>query len=320
MTSRVWDGAARRFRRRLADGSGPISIASPAPKPGRRTLRGIDAVVNASGALQTGARDRLADSQGRAITALIAACEAAGVRRFVQISAPGANPQASTAFMRTKAAADARLKASSLDWTILRPGLVIGRDAYGGTALIRALAAFPLIVPLVRPCGQIQTVAMDEVARLAAIAAAGEIGPRIDLDLVEARPHELREIVLAHRAWLGLAPPRAVAALPGRHGAAGRLARRRVRLAGLAIAAALDRAQGDARGCAGRSGDPPGRCSDGGSPAWTRRSPPLPAGAAGPESGPPVPAAAAGHCEPRHALARIGPDRAGADGCSPRQS
>ena len=91
---------------------------------------------------------------------MIAACEAAGISRFVQISAPGATAAASTEFMRSKAAADARLKASSLDWTILRPGLVIGRDAFGGTALIRALAAFPLVVPLIRPCGQIQTIAL----------------------------------------------------------------------------------------------------------------------------------------------------------------
>ena len=178
-------------------------------------LRGIDAVVNASGALQTGARDRLGESQARAIVALVAACEEAGVSRFVQISAPGATLQASTEFMRTKAMADARLKASSLDWTILRPGLVIGRDAYGGTSLIRALAAFPLIVPLIRPCGRIQTVAMDDVARVAAMAVAGEVGPRIDLDLVEAQPHEMREIVLAHRAWLGVKPPLAVVEFPG---------------------------------------------------------------------------------------------------------
>ncbi len=177
-------------------------------------LHGVEVVVNASGALQTGARDRLGDSQGRAIIALVDACEAAGVRRFVQISAPGATGEASTEFMRSKAAADARLKASSLDWTILRPGLVIGRDAFGGTALIRALAAFPLIVPLIRPCGRIQTVALDDVARVAALAAAGELGPRLDLDLVEAQAHEMREIVLAHRAWLGLGPPAAVLAMP----------------------------------------------------------------------------------------------------------
>ena len=178
-------------------------------------LRNVDAVVNASGALQTGARDRLGESQGRAIVALVAACEAAGVPRFVQISAPGATLRSSTEFMRTKASADARLKTASLDWTILRPGLVIGRDAHGGTALIRALAAFPLIVPLIRPCGRIQTVAMDDVARVAAMAVAGEIGPRRDLELVEAQPHAMREIVLAHRAWLGVRPPLAVVEFPG---------------------------------------------------------------------------------------------------------
>ena len=177
-------------------------------------VRGVAVVINASGALQTGARDRLGNSQDRAITALIHACKAAGVSRFVQISAPGATATASTAFMRTKAAADARLKASSLAWTILRPGLVIGRDAFGGTALIRALAAFPLIVPLIRPCGRIQTIALGEVARVAVMAAAVETGPRLDLDLVEERPHEMREIILAHRAWLGLAPPLAVVELP----------------------------------------------------------------------------------------------------------
>lgn len=178
-------------------------------------VRGMDAVINASGALQTGARDRLEDSQHRAIVALIAACEAAHVPRFIQISAPGATAQASTAFMRTKALADARLRGSSLGWTILRPGLVIGRDAFGGTALIRALAACPLIVPLVRRCGRIQTIAMDDVALIAVMAAAGEIATGIDVDLVEEQPHTVREIVLVHRAWLGLRPPRWVAELPG---------------------------------------------------------------------------------------------------------
>ena len=177
-------------------------------------LEGMNVVINASGALQTGARDRLRDSQGQAIVALIDACETAGVTRFVQISAPGAAMDSSTEFMRTKARADTHLKASTLDWTILRPGLVIGRDAFGGTALIRALAAFPLLVPLIRPCGRIQTVALDEVAQVAAGAACGEFGPRLDLDLVEAEPREMEEIVLAHRAWLGLAPPLAVVRPP----------------------------------------------------------------------------------------------------------
>ena len=64
-------------------------------------VRGVAVVINASGALQTGARDRLGNSQDRAITALIDACEAAGVSRFVQISAPGATATASSAAVTT---------------------------------------------------------------------------------------------------------------------------------------------------------------------------------------------------------------------------
>lgn len=175
-------------------------------------LDNFDAVINASGALQSGARDRLGDSQARAIIALIEACEAAGVRLFVQISAPGATVNASTEFMRTKAMADARLKASRLDWTILRPGLVIGRTAFGGTALIRALAAFPLIVPLVRTNARIHTVSLDDVAHAVVAALSGATGR--DVDLVEEHAHSLRKIVLSHRAWLGLPAPAAIIAFP----------------------------------------------------------------------------------------------------------
>ena len=50
----------------------------------------IDVVVNASGALQNGLKDKLETTQSAAIIALIEACEAAGLKRFIQISAPDA--------------------------------------------------------------------------------------------------------------------------------------------------------------------------------------------------------------------------------------
>ncbi|MXN63494.1 NAD(P)H-binding protein [Stappia sp. GBMRC 2046] len=108
-------------------------------------LEGVDAVINAAGALQDGARDSLSDIHERSIKALIKACESGGSQKFIQISAPGASATSSTAFYRTKAAADAALKESALAWLVLRPGVVIAPAAYGGTALLRALAAFPLV-------------------------------------------------------------------------------------------------------------------------------------------------------------------------------
>lgn len=175
-------------------------------------LSGVDAVVNAAGVLQDGLGDDVGRVQRDAVVALIGACEAQGVERFVQISAPGASASADTAFYRTKAAADAAVKASDLRWTILRPGLVLSADAYGGTRLIRMLAAFPWVQPLVLRAARVQTVAVDDVADGVALAVAGEVSG--DFDLAEGESHSLAELVLAVRRWLGFKAPVAVVALP----------------------------------------------------------------------------------------------------------
>ena len=180
----------------------------------RPHLANIDAVVNASGALQDGAKDNLAAVQDRAIRALVAACEADGVKRFIQISAPGAEPDADTAFLRTKAAADAALRASALDWTILKPGLVISANAYGGTALLRMLAAFPVVQPLVRADAPVQTVSARDVADAISFSLTSVETSRRSFDLVEREAHSLRDLVAAFRAWLGFPPASTVIALP----------------------------------------------------------------------------------------------------------
>jgi len=171
-------------------------------------LAGVDCVVNAAGALQDGARDDLAAVQQHAIIACVGACAKAGARRFVQISAPGVSASASTAFFRTKAAADAALKASSLDWVILRPALVFSRNAYGGTALLRTLAAAPLVQPLMFSAQAVQTVAMADVVEAVVMAVRGEAPAGTDADLAEDEPRTLGETVAALRAWLGFAPAR----------------------------------------------------------------------------------------------------------------
>lgn len=171
-------------------------------------LDGVEGVVNASGALQDGARDDLALSQDRAIRACIEACAKSSVAKFIQISAPGAVADATTAFMRTKANADAALRASGLNWTILKPGLVISAYAYGGTALIRMLTAFPFVQPLMSSQARIQTVAARDVADAVALALATDSMTRLDIDLVERQSHTLAEVVAAFRAWLGFAPAR----------------------------------------------------------------------------------------------------------------
>ena len=107
-------------------------------------LADIDAVVNCVGVLQDGIRDDVRRVQADATIALFAACEAAGVRRVVHVSAIGAEAGAPSDFARSKATAENDLARRDLDWAILRPALVLAPAAYGGTALLRAVAAFPL--------------------------------------------------------------------------------------------------------------------------------------------------------------------------------
>lgn len=166
-------------------------------------LNDVDAVVNAVGALQDGARDDVTAVQRDAMIALYAATESAGVTRFVQISAVGARSDAKTLFMRTKGEADAALAASRLDWTILRPGLVISPAAYGGTALLRGLASFPLITPTIAGGAPIQSVSVDDVADAVRVALVGDVPSRAAYDLVEDKAQSLDEVVGAWRASLG---------------------------------------------------------------------------------------------------------------------
>lgn len=176
-------------------------------------VAGMDVVVNAAGALQDGPRDRLDAIHRGAVMALVTACERADVSRFVQISAIGADVASTDVFFSTKARGDKAVASSSLEWTILRPGLVIAPAAYGGTALLRALAAFPGFIPAVMARQPIQTVAVADVMEAVSRAVAGSLPPHTAVDLVETDARSLADVLVAFRAWLGL-PPAGVVPMP----------------------------------------------------------------------------------------------------------
>ncbi|TPK72644.1 SDR family oxidoreductase [Mesorhizobium sp. B2-4-17] len=210
-------GQARRRRPRVqwiaADMSRLLSAADWIP-----LLAGVEVVVNAAGALQDGPRDQLDAIHRRSVAALIAACEQVGVNQLVQISAIGADIASDSTFFRTKAEGDRAVASSSLNWTILRPGLVIAPAAYGGTALLRALAASPAIIPVTLADRPIQTVSVTDVAEAVSRAVAGRLARGQIIDLVEQRARPLADVLLEFRAWLGLpkAPVVTVPAIVGR--------------------------------------------------------------------------------------------------------
>lgn len=184
------------------------------PEDWKALVADHDVIVNSAGALQNGLRDYLAAVQERAMLALYHAAGLAGGRLVIQISARLDGGGGDLAFLKTKGRADAALKFSGLDHVILRPALVVGRNAHGGTALLRALAAFPRYLPLMHGGRPVQTVALDDVAEAAARAVDGRIAAGADLDLAAEPVMTLEDAVTAHRKWLGLPAAKSVVNVP----------------------------------------------------------------------------------------------------------
>lgn len=171
-------------------------------------LEGMDAVVNCAGALQDGQRDDVIAVQSSAMQALYKAAPPGAL--IVQISARTDGAGKALPFLASKRAADTALANAGLPYVILRPAVVVGRHAYGGTALLRALAAFPLISPVANADSTIQFAALDDVTDAVSDALAGRIAPGSDIEIAGSQSYTLAEAVARFRNWLGLPDARTV--------------------------------------------------------------------------------------------------------------
>src|SRR5436190_215566 len=169
-------------------------------------LAGVEAVVNCAGVLQDSPRDSTRGVHVEGIGALFAACERLALRRVVHISAIGVDRQTPTGFSRTKLEADRALIERDLDWVILRPSVVLGPAAYGGSALFRGLAALP-ILPVIPDAGPLQIVQLDDIVATILFFLAPNAPSRVSLDLAGPEPLSFADIVRHYRRWLGWDEP-----------------------------------------------------------------------------------------------------------------
>ena len=207
---------ARSAGARLPEAAGCIVLdiaQATSPADWLPHLAGIDAVVNCAGVLQDSPRDFTAGVHADGAAALFAACEQAGARRVVQVSAIGVDRGAATVFARTKLAGDRVLMARNLEWVVLRPSVVVGRQAYGGSALFRGLAALP-IVPRMAGTGPLQVVQLDDLVRTVLFFLKPDSPNRIALEIAGPERLSLDEVLIAYRRWLGYGGARVVT-VPG---------------------------------------------------------------------------------------------------------
>lgn len=132
---------------------------------------------------------------------LLAAAREAGVRRVVHVSVIRASADGPTPYVRAKAALEAVVAASGLEWAIVRPTLTFGDDDVLFNNLAWALRRLPVygIPGLGRY--RIQPVHVDDVARICLEAAAGPGGTTVDAAGPETL--EYRHLVSAIRTAVG---------------------------------------------------------------------------------------------------------------------
>jgi len=172
-------------------------------------LAEIDAVVNCAGILQARRGESARAIHVLAPAALFAACERRGVRRVVLISAISADRRAGTEYAASKLAGEQALRATSLEWVVLRPSLVHASGAYGGTAFFRGLAALPGFIP-VPGAGrqQFQPIHVRDLCDVVALGVESERLVRRTIEPVGPDLVALRDLLVDYRRWLGLAPAR----------------------------------------------------------------------------------------------------------------
>ena len=170
--------------------------------------REIDVVVNCLGVLQDGPGSDTGAVHRDFVARLLAAIGDSGRPvRLVHISIPGAANEDRTAFSQTKREAERLIAGSRVAYAILRPGFVVAPAAYGGSAMLRALAAFPIQLPAEEAATPFQPVAVEDVAATIAWLAARDIDDpatrAVSWDLMQPQPVTLDDVIEQFRWSFG---------------------------------------------------------------------------------------------------------------------
>jgi uncharacterized protein YbjT (DUF2867 family) len=170
--------------------------------------RAIDVVVNCLGVLQDGPGSSTRDVHRDFVARLLQAIgDSARPIRLIHISIPGTVNEDRTAFATTKREAERLIATSGIAHAILRPGFVIAPSAYGGSAMVRALAAFPLDLPAEEAATPFQPVAVEDIAAtIAWLAASNDEATRaVSWDLMQPPKISLGGVIDQFRFALGTA-------------------------------------------------------------------------------------------------------------------
>ncbi|OQW48074.1 MAG: epimerase [Proteobacteria bacterium SG_bin6] len=149
-----------------------VAGALDSPDALARLCASADAVIHVAGVVNAPDRAGFAAGNIAGTEAMLAAAEAAGVGRFVQVSSLAARAPELSLYGWSKAEAEARVMASALDWRIVRPPAIYGP---GDLEMIDVYRLAKRGWALLPPPGHLSLIAADDLTQLllALVAAPG---------------------------------------------------------------------------------------------------------------------------------------------------
>lgn len=207
------DRAADEIRPLLREGSSLTKVSYDDPSSLDTALRGASAIIHLAGILVESPGSTY--EQGNVATArsVVEAAKRAGVQKFVLISATGADEKSSNGYYRTKGQAEAAVRDSGLNYSILRAPLLLGPETEGTAALVRN-ARGPKAKLIGGGRNFQQPLYVDDLARAALAASRPSAASNRTFDLVG--PVSLPERELVERAARLLGHEVRVSSIPKR--------------------------------------------------------------------------------------------------------
>lgn len=163
------------------------------------------AVINLVGVLH----DKPANPYGKVFKAahvelpknIITAMQLHGLKRYLHMSALGADSNGPSMYQRSKGDGEAAVKASNLDWTIFRPSVIFGAQDQFINLFSKLTKLFPAM-PLANHQAQFQPVSVDDVATAFVQSLSMPKTIHQSYDLVGPMVYTMKEIVefAAHKA------------------------------------------------------------------------------------------------------------------------
>jgi uncharacterized protein YbjT (DUF2867 family) len=206
VTSRVPEDQRAAIEIRIGDVTRPESLPA--------AFAGVDGIVHLAAIprdYRGGADLRLVNTEGT--RAVVTAMRAAGVRRLVHMGAMGVEDDPALHYAGSKAKAEALVRESGLDWTVLKPSLQFGEGDGFFNIIADLVRMSPGIVPVPgRGDSRFQPIHVGDVARVTAAAIADPTTVGQSLELGGPRYWTYREITQEVLSALG--KKRAIVPMP----------------------------------------------------------------------------------------------------------